>query len=188
MDAVYLTNDILFDYFLPPVELESPGEYEEKTDEWRQKYEQDRKRHEQAAALFHRISAGQLTAYLSDLVLFEVIQAFEAVPFEEEPMPEDPEAQTQWAARGSWAGQRINDTYPLLTFIQQPNVLGIDKDKWEKVLRTYGMSELKLGVAYHAATAERLTCWEGADIAAVVSFDEEYDQLEDIHRIDPATF
>ena len=69
MEKVYLASDILINYILEPTEPE------------------EIQRQEQAAALIQRIESEQVTAYLSDVVLFEAIKALEQVPLEEEPMP-----------------------------------------------------------------------------------------------------
>ena len=189
MDAVYLTSDIIIHYFLSPPEPESHVELDEAS---QQLYQAAKERSEHAAAILDKVNKGELAVYISDLVLFETVKAFETVPIdkpEEEPNPEDP-----LAARGGTVGfaSRKNPHIGLAlrSLVVQPNILGIDKTLWDRifVLYAYDDAVLSIETAYHTAEAQRVEWTEGREVDGIVSFDEAYDHIKEITRIDPASF
>jgi predicted nucleic acid-binding protein len=113
MEVVYLTSDILIHYFLLAEDTEAQGQ------------------HEPANAVIDTIYEGQLTTYISDVVLFETVKGFEDVPFEEpeeEPDPED--SLTPRKVRLTWASKKACNVISLRALITQLIILGIDKSKW----------------------------------------------------------
>ncbi|MBV9453293.1 MAG: hypothetical protein JOZ19_04120 [Rubrobacter sp.] len=188
MDAVYLTSDIIIHYFLSPLEPES-HELDEAS---QQLYEAAKERSERAAATIDKVNKGELRAYISDLVLFETVKAFEAVPFEkpeEEPDPEDPLALRRGTV-GFASRKNPHIGLALRSLVVQPNILGIDKTLWDRifVLYAYDDAVLSIETAYHTAKVQRIQWTEGREIEGIVSFDEAYDHIKDITRIDPASF
>ena len=188
MDAVYLTSDIIIHYFLSPLEPES-HELDEAS---QQLYQAAKERSERAAVIIEKVNKGELTVYISELVLFETAKAFEVVPYEkpeEEPDPEDP-----LAPRGGTVGfaSRKNPHIGLAlrSLIVQPNILGIDKTLWDRifVLYAYDDAVLSIETAYHTAKAQRIEWAEGREVDGIVSFDDAYDHIKEITRIDPASF
>jgi predicted nucleic acid-binding protein len=189
MDAVYLTSDIIIHYFLMPPEPESHDELDEAS---QQLYQAAKERSERAAAIIDKVNKGELAVYISDLVLFEIVKAFEVVPFEnpeEEPDPEDPLAPRRGTV-GFASRKNPHIGLALRSLVVQPNILGIDKTLWDRifVLYAYDDAVLSIDTAYHTAKAQRIEWSEGREVDGIVSFDEAYDHIKDITRIDPASF
>jgi hypothetical protein len=188
MDTVYLTSDIIIHYFLSPLQPESHDELDEAS---QQLYQAAKERSEHAAAILDKVNKGELALYISDLVLFETVKAFEAVPIDkpEEPDPEDP-----LATRGetvSFASRKNPHIgLALRSLVVQPNILGIDKTLWDRVFVLYAYDDAVLSIerAYHTTKAQRIEWTEGREIDGKVSFDEAYDHVKDIIHIDPASF
>jgi len=103
---------------------------------------------------------------------------------EQEPRdPENPLAPPTGAL--GWAIKKAPTAIPLRGLIVQPNIVGIDKSKWDRVfvLYVYDEANLSFEAAYHTATVERLKWAEKKDIGCV-SFDEVHSTLQDITYID----
>jgi predicted nucleic acid-binding protein len=186
MEEVYLTSDILIHYFLSPPEPDA-GQWGEEADAARKAFEVVKERHDRAASIVNRIFDKQLTAYISDLVLIEAVKAFEEISYEEPQDPENPLA--EGTARLGWATKKSPTAIPLRSMIVQPNIVGIDKSKWDRifVLYAYADANLSFEAAYHAATVERLKRKQDEDIVCV-SFDGVYSTLKDITYVDPSSF
>ncbi len=169
MEEVYLSSDILFHYFARRLGKEGNVEQAKR-----------------AVAVLRRVILKELIAHISDVVVFETVRLIEGLPWEEQPQakPElDPEA-GRIHVRTRFATKRAR-ALSLLYLIQYPAFVGIDKLKWQHAIDAYVKEDLSLEAAYHAATVQRLKQVENREIRGIVSFDEEYDRLEDITRIDP---
>jgi predicted nucleic acid-binding protein len=168
MEEIILNSDILLHYYMLRV-----GE--------------DPERHEQATAVMGLVYEGQLTAHISDIVLFEVAKFLlevDASDLAPELYEEHREHLFQYTSIDYFIERTQRYLLPLL---ELPNVIIRDKEQWKQTLWNLGIGfSITLETAYNLASVEL----EALDkIQGVVTFEELHGATDrmNIPRIDPSS-
>jgi hypothetical protein len=173
MEEVYLTSDILLHFPFS---------------NW-MRHEYDVEKAREADAIFRKVAYGQLIAHLTDVAVFETIKRIEEIPWQDPPQESPPDPETgRIRITPGFASKKARIRALLDPLIRYDGFIGIDRFKWDDVYTYYVRNDCTIETAYHAATANRLKRTEHPDIDGLVSFDEEFDKIEEIARIDPASF